>query len=92
MESCQFCGDKRCEGCPLPFVENLTLGDLMLKLGSNSNNSFYSADNYRRGKQDLIIDVVWHHSLTKEFFSKFISAKPFSGARGSSTEGENASS
>ena len=22
MESCQFCGDKRCEGCPLPFEDN----------------------------------------------------------------------
>ncbi len=35
MESCNFCGDKRCEGCPLPFDANQTYNDLLIKLGVN---------------------------------------------------------
>jgi len=33
MESCHFCGDKRCDGCPLPFDSKLTVNDLFIKLG-----------------------------------------------------------
>lgn len=32
MEPCHFCGDKRCEGCPLPFQKDLTFGALMEKI------------------------------------------------------------
>lgn len=50
MEPCHWCQDRRCDGCPLPFVENITYNDLLIKLGSSSNDSFYSSDAYKRGK------------------------------------------
>lgn len=33
MESCFFCGDKRCEGCPLPYSDEIKFEDLLRKIG-----------------------------------------------------------
>lgn len=33
MESCFFCGDKKCEGCALPYTTELTFEDMLKKLG-----------------------------------------------------------
>ena len=68
MEACHFCGDKRCEGCPLPFDANLTYNDLLIKVGTSGNDSFYGTDGYKRGKLDIILDVVWNARTTNEFF------------------------
>ena len=50
MDPCHWCGDRRCEGCPLPFDPNLTYNDFLIKLGSSGNDSFYINDAYKRGK------------------------------------------
>lgn len=52
MESCFFCGDKRCEGCPLPYSDEIKFEDLLKKIGSPSNESFY-LEGYNRGKKDI---------------------------------------
>jgi hypothetical protein len=78
MESCYFCGDKRCEGCPLPFTSALTYGDMLKKIGVSSNNSYFG-DNYSRGKKDFIIEVVWNSQVEKGFFAQFQKAVSFPG-------------
>jgi hypothetical protein len=70
MESCHFCQDKRCEGCPLPFSKDLTFNDLLMKIGATSNVSFYT-DGYKRGKQDVVIEIVWNNKIEKAFFDTF---------------------
>ena len=67
MEACNFCEDKRCEGCPLPYTENMIYEDLLGKIGVTTNSSFYS-DGYKKGKQDVIFDVVWNMKIDKDFF------------------------
>ena len=64
MEACQYCNDKKCDGCPLPFNKDLTYNDLLIKLGVDSNVSFYN-DSYKRGKSDVIFDIVWHQKVDK---------------------------
>ena len=72
MEACHFCGDRRCDGCPLPFTSDITYNDLMIKAGVASNVSFYpNFDSYKRGKQDIIIEVVWNNRVPAEFFDFF---------------------
>lgn len=58
-EACQFCGDKRCEGCPIPFDKNITVKDYMRRMGIESNVSFYNADSWKRGKSDMILELIW---------------------------------
>jgi hypothetical protein len=50
MDPCHWCGDRRCEVCPLPFDPNLAYNDYLIKLGSSGNDSFYVNDAYKRGK------------------------------------------
>lgn len=71
MEACHWCLDRRCDGCPLPFVSDMTYNDLLIKLGSSSNDSYYASDAYKRGKQDVILDVVWSQRTQADFFSAF---------------------
>jgi hypothetical protein len=42
----------------MPFTKDLVFNDLLVKLGVESNISFY-ADSYKRGRSDVIIEVVW---------------------------------
>ncbi len=95
MEACNFCQDRRCDGCPLPYTESATYSDLLAKIGINSNVSFYpNFDTYKRGKHDVIFEVVWNSTLPEAFFSKFISARHFEntdGTEGSEEAKESAS-
>jgi hypothetical protein len=70
MESCYFCGDKRCEGCPLPYTDDIKFEDLLRKIGQQSNDSFY-LDGYNRGKKDIVLETVWHQTMDKSFFAPF---------------------
>ena len=49
MEACQFCNDRKCDDCPLPFTKDMKFEDLLMKIGAHSNVSFYQ-DSYKRGK------------------------------------------
>jgi hypothetical protein len=41
-----------------------------MKLGATSNVSFYT-DGYKRGKQDVILDIIWSPKIEKAFFDGF---------------------
>lgn len=60
-EPCVFCGDKRCEACPLPFNSNMLYNELLEKVGIKDNVSFYSESYSKRGKLEVIIDIVWSY-------------------------------
>lgn len=70
LEACHFCNDKRCSGCPVPFDKNLTLNDLLIKIGVTNNNSFFT-EGYKRGKNDVIFEIVWNNKIEKSFFDSF---------------------
>jgi hypothetical protein len=50
--------------CPVPFTDNITVVDMLNKMGVDDNLSFYG-DN--RGKHDFIINICWADSFTKGF-------------------------
>lgn len=66
MEPCQFCGDKRCDGCPLPYTDEFTYNDYLTKIGVTSNDSFYSESFQKRGRNELILDLVFSRQFKKE--------------------------
>jgi len=70
MESCHFCSDKKCEGCPLPFDKDITYNDFLIKIGAESNTSFFT-EGYKRGKNDVVFDIVWSTKIEKGFFDSF---------------------
>jgi hypothetical protein len=70
MESCYFCGDKRCEGCPLPYTDDIRYEDLLRKIGQVSNDSFYG-ESYTRGKKDIQLETIWLGNIDKSFYSRF---------------------
>ena len=49
-ESCSYCGNQRCGGCPIP-LDDITVGTVIEKLGLETNNTFYSSDRMKRGKE-----------------------------------------
>lgn len=38
----------------------------MRKMGIESNVSFYNPDSWKRGKQDMILDIVWGNGPDKQ--------------------------
>lgn len=65
MQPCNWCAQTSCRNnCPLPYSEQLTVLDMLNKIGVDDNESFYG-DN--RGKHDLILDMVWAESFQKQF-------------------------
>jgi hypothetical protein len=77
MESCHFCGDKRCDGCPLPYDKELTLADLMAKMGDIKTNQSLYMEGYKRGRQDVILEAVWNNKIDKGYFDSFQTAVSF---------------
>lgn len=51
----------------MPFTEDITYSDLLGKIGVTTNSSFYN-DGYKRGKQDVIFEIVWNMKIEKSFF------------------------
>lgn len=65
MQPCNWCGQASCKNsCPVPYSEQMTVLDMLNKIGVDDNISFY-ADN--RGKHDLVINMVWAGALHKNF-------------------------
>lgn len=89
MEACHFCNDKRCEGCPVPFDKNTTLGDLMRNLGITTNLSYFT-EGYKRGKNDVIFEIVWSNStgkaIDRSYFDSFQTAVSFPNQKGKEEE------
>ena len=64
-QNCNWCGQQSCRNsCPLPYNSNMTVLDMLHKIGVEDNISFYG-DN--RGKSDLVIDMVWSERFRKSF-------------------------
>ena len=44
MEDCKFCGERKCEGCPLEYTDKKTYEELMEGLKVQGNESFFAND------------------------------------------------
>jgi hypothetical protein len=65
LENCHFCASQQCKtNCPVPFSAQLTVLDMLHRVGAEDNVSFY---NNRQGKQDFILNVVWQRDFDKNF-------------------------
>ena len=75
-EPCQFCNDQRCEGCPLPYTSEQDYFSLLRKIGAETNCSYYPENYQRKGRNEVIIEVVWGLQMSKQVFENFSAAKP----------------
>jgi hypothetical protein len=65
MQPCNWCSQSSCRSnCPVPYSDQLTVLDMLNKIGVDDNISYYG-DN--RGKQDFILNMVWADSFHKHF-------------------------
>ena len=63
---CFYCGNSRCTTmCPLPFCTDFKLIDMLHKARIEDNVSFYQN---KRGKEDLIINMIWNRDFTEELW------------------------
>ena len=57
MEDCYFCGNPQCRrGCALPYLNSMTVLDLLQKVDVTDNISYY---NEGRGRKDVTIFFRW---------------------------------
>jgi hypothetical protein len=76
MEPCVFCKDKKCDGCPLPFTEAKTYTDILNDAGITNNSSFFSdSSSLKKGKQEVILEIVWSKMFPKFILDKLQNAK-----------------
>jgi len=58
-EKCHYCAKDNCRNnCPVPFDSNLTVLDLLHKLGSEDNVSYFDSG---KGKKDVVLNVVFNN-------------------------------
>ena len=64
-QDCHFCGNYHCrKHCPVPFREDMTVLDMLNKVGADDNISYYNNGN---GKHDFILNIVWHEDFQKDW-------------------------
>jgi len=70
-QDCHFCGNYNCKkNCPLPFTQATTVLDMLHKVGVEDNVSFYADKSKNidtKGKNDFIINLVWHKDFNKDW-------------------------
>ena len=71
MEDCSFCGERKCEGCPLEYTDKKTYEDLLTGLKVQGNESFYSNDYSTRGRNEVILEISLASNVEKEIFEPF---------------------
>lgn len=77
MEECKFCGDKKCEGCPLPYTDKIKYEELLSRMKILGNESFF-IDNYSsRGRNEIILEMAWAKSVKMDVFAPFNQAKEY---------------
>jgi hypothetical protein len=74
--NCDFCGQTKCSGCPVPYTDETTIGMVLSTIKQDSANSFYKQDYKMRGKE-LILNLVWHQDINKTLFSFLATAVKF---------------
>ena len=57
-------------------MDDLQINSIIEKLDLQTNNTFYSSDKLKRGKE-LQIQVVWHEDIYKHLFDFLATAVPF---------------
>ena len=73
-EDCKFCGrDQSHANCPLPYLNNTTVLDMLDKLGVDDNASFY---NENGGRNDFILNVVWHKDVPQDVLRYVTGLRP----------------
>lgn len=50
-EACYFCGQQRCGGCAVPYTQALSIEELLNKINTTSNESYFSDDKQTRGRE-----------------------------------------
>jgi hypothetical protein len=74
LEDCHFCGNRSCRSnCPCPFTSKMTVLDLLHKVGVEDNISFYEERGMKKGKTDVIIDMIWQSDF-EDIFIKQLSS------------------
>jgi len=64
MEECGFCKNSYCRAnCPCPYTSQMTVLDLLHKIGVEDNVSFYN----KKGKSDLILNILWQRDFDETF-------------------------
>jgi hypothetical protein len=41
---CFYCGQSRCGGCPVPYIDAMTIEEVMNKISIKANDTFFSDD------------------------------------------------
>lgn len=57
--ACDYCGQTKCDGCLVPFTDEVNVGQVLKNIKQESANSFYNQSYKIRGKE-LILNIVWH--------------------------------
>lgn len=73
---CEYCGQNKCSGCPVPYTDQATIGSILETIKQDSVNSFYRESSKIRGKE-LILNAIWHQDLHKNLFSFLSTAVKF---------------
>jgi len=73
---CEYCGQTKCNGCPVPYTDQATIGSILDTLKQDSVNSFYSSNPKVRGKE-LIFNVLLHQDIHKGLFTFLATAVKF---------------
>ncbi len=72
-QDCNLCGKRSCEFCQVPYDPATSVQQMLSKLNIADNNTFFSDDVVKRGKE-LIVQITWHHEINVNLFS-YLSTK-----------------
>jgi ubiquitin carboxyl-terminal hydrolase 4/11 len=75
-EPCWYCEDRSCHGCPLKYNEDLKILDLLKAAMQDSNETLYSNNRMKAGKE-VQLEVIWHFSFEKALFASLSTAQPW---------------
>lgn len=65
--SCKLCEKNSCKGCLVPYSAELTVVEMLDRLGLRTNDTLFHQNNMLRGKE-LICNINWHPSIQGELF------------------------
>jgi ubiquitin carboxyl-terminal hydrolase 4/11/15 len=75
-DECHYCGEQRCNGCTVPYSDEITIEAILTqKLKLKSNNTLFT-DDYKSNGKELIIKVVWNQAISKSIFAFLSQAQP----------------
>lgn len=75
-DSCFYCGQSKCGGCTVPYIDAMTIDELMSKTPAKTNDTYFSDDIRTKGKE-FQVQVVWHQDIHKSLFNFLTTAVSF---------------